>query len=89
MLSLKAIKEVQKLTGYAAALGRFMSKSADKCSPFFRIVKKQTFKWSPDAKEAFQQLKKYLANILKLVSPNAGEILYLYVAISDFFLSAN
>ena len=32
------IKEVQRLTGCIAALGRFMSKSASKCQPFFRVL---------------------------------------------------
>ena len=65
-----------------------MSKPVDKCSPFFKTLKKQTFEWSSDAEEAFQQLKKYLANLPKLVSPIAGEVLSLYVAISDYSLSA-
>ena len=88
MQSPKSVKEVQKLTNCVAALGRFMSKSADKYSPFFKTLKKQTFEWSPEAEEAFQQLKKYLANIPKLVSPIAREVLFLYVVISDYSLSA-
>ena len=30
-------KKVQKLTGMTAALNRFISRSADKCKPFFPI----------------------------------------------------
>ena len=33
-------KEVQKLTGMTAALNRFISRSADKCRPFFRLLHK-------------------------------------------------
>ena len=33
-------KEVQKLTGMAAALNRFISRSADKCRPFFLLINK-------------------------------------------------
>jgi reverse transcriptase-like protein len=55
MRSPKSVKKVQKLTGCVAALGRFMSKSADKCSPFFKTLKKQTFEWSPEAEEAFHE----------------------------------
>src|SRR5689334_6520067 len=84
----KSVKEVQKLTGCIAALGRFISKSADKCSPFFKTLKKQTFEWSQEAEEAFQGLKRYLTNLPKLVSPLAGEVLFLYVAVSDYSLSA-
>ena len=39
MKSPKFVKEVKKLTGCVLALGRFMSKSADKYSPFFRSLK--------------------------------------------------
>ena len=54
MQSPKSVKEVQKLTRCVVALGRFMSKSTDKSSPFFKTLKKQTFEWSLDAEEAFQ-----------------------------------
>ena len=33
-------KEVQKLTGMTAALNRFISRSADKCRPFFQLLHK-------------------------------------------------
>ena len=33
-------KEVQKLTGMAAALSRFISRLADKCRPFFLLINK-------------------------------------------------
>ena len=33
-------KEVQKLTGMAAALNRFISRSTDKCRPFFLLINK-------------------------------------------------
>ena len=47
----------------------------------------QTFEWNSDVEEAFQQLKKYLANLPELVSPIVGEVLSLYVAVSDYSLS--
>jgi hypothetical protein len=34
------IKQVQRLTGMVAALGCFISRSADKCKPFFRLLGK-------------------------------------------------
>ena len=77
MQSLKSVKEVQKITGCVAALGRLMFKSVDKCSPFLKTLKKQSFEWSFEAEEAFQQLKKYLAELPKLVSLVAGETLFL------------
>ena len=33
-------KEVQKLTGMIAALNRFISRSADRCRPFFLLLNK-------------------------------------------------
>ena len=36
------IKQVQCLTGMVAALGRFISRSADKCKPFFRLLGKRS-----------------------------------------------
>ncbi|XP_077231507.1 uncharacterized protein LOC143864468 [Tasmannia lanceolata] len=35
----RTIREVQRLTGLVAALGRFISKSAERCLPFFNAVK--------------------------------------------------
>ncbi|XP_077230122.1 uncharacterized protein LOC143863320 [Tasmannia lanceolata] len=40
--------EVQWLTRRVAVLSRFMSKSAEKCQPFFRLLKNiQEFEWTP------------------------------------------
>ena len=39
-------KEVQKLTRMIAALNRFISRSADRCRPFFQLLHKlKGFKW--------------------------------------------
>jgi len=52
------IKEVQQLAGCVAALGRFMSKSADKCQPFFCVLwRRAKFVWDKEADDAFQVLK--------------------------------
>ena len=37
-------KEIQRLTGRIAALSRFVSRSSDKCQPFFQVLKK-AFHW--------------------------------------------
>ncbi|XP_057530747.1 uncharacterized protein LOC130809121 [Amaranthus tricolor] len=71
MRSPTSIKEVQKLTGCVAALGRFLSKSADKS----------------EAEESFRQLKEHLSTLPKLVSPIKGEKLVLYVSVSEYSLS--
>jgi len=52
------IREVQHLTGCIAALGRFLSRSVDKCQPLFRILQQRAnFSWDQQADEAFQALK--------------------------------
>ncbi|GFZ06817.1 hypothetical protein Acr_18g0009870 [Actinidia rufa] len=50
MSSPRNIREVQQLTGQVAALNRFVSKSADKCLPFFKILRKnQAFQWNDES----------------------------------------
>ena len=47
-------KEVQKLTGMMAALIRFISRSADRCKPFFLWLHKwKEFEWSDECVVAF------------------------------------
>ena len=47
-------KEVQKLTGMITALNRFISKSADRCRPFYLLINKwKGFEWSEDCVVAF------------------------------------
>ncbi|XP_057537976.1 uncharacterized protein LOC130815501 [Amaranthus tricolor] len=87
MKSPGSVKEVQKLTGCIAALGRFLSKFADRCSPFFKTLKQSKFEWTREAEESFQQLKEHLSTFPKLVSPYEGEKLVLYVSVSEYSLS--
>ena len=47
-------KEVQKLAGMIAALNRFISRSADKCRPFYLLINKwKGFEWFEDCIVAF------------------------------------
>ena len=80
------IKEVQRLTGRIVALSRFVSKASDKCQPFFQVLKK-AFSWDTHCEEAFSALKTYLSSPPILVSPSEGELLTLYLAVSDFSTS--
>uniref|UniRef100_A0A2N9F5L1 RNase H type-1 domain-containing protein n=1 Tax=Fagus sylvatica TaxID=28930 RepID=A0A2N9F5L1_FAGSY len=77
----KNIKEVQRLTGRVAALNRFMSRSTDKCLPFFKTLKK-AFEWTDECHQAFEELKKYLTKPPLLSPSKQGEELYLYLAVS-------
>ena len=82
-----SIKEVQRLTGRIAALSRFVSRANDKCQPFFQVLKK-AFQWDTNFEEAFSALKTYLSSPPILVSPSEGELLTLYLTVSDFSTSA-
>uniref|UniRef100_A0A2N9F8W7 Integrase catalytic domain-containing protein n=1 Tax=Fagus sylvatica TaxID=28930 RepID=A0A2N9F8W7_FAGSY len=85
----KNVREVQRLTGMAAALNRFISKSAEKCRPFFDLIKKEKrFACSEESDQAFERLKKYLSAPPLLSSPKEGEPLYIYLAASDKAVSA-
>ena len=81
------IKEVQRPIGRIAALSRFVSRVSDKCQPFFQVLKK-AFQWDTKCEEAFSALKTYLSSPPILVSPIEGELLTLYLVVSDFSTSA-
>ena len=87
MPSPSGIREVQQLTGRIAALSLFVSRASDKCQPFFQVLKK-AFQWDTKCEEAFSALKTYLSSPPILVSPAEGELLTLYLAVSDFSTSA-
>ena len=73
-------KEVQKLTGMAAALNRFISRSADRCRPFFLLMKKwKRFEWAEEYALAFQQLKEYLSRSPIMSNPEVDEVLFAYI----------
>ena len=64
------VKDVRHLTGCIAALSRFISKSAERALPFFKILKKAgPMKWTPEADAALQDLKTYLSSVPTLVAP--------------------
>ena len=47
-------KDVQKLTGMATALNRFISRSANRCRPFFLLINKwKSFEWTKECATAF------------------------------------
>ncbi|GLT32924.1 hypothetical protein SLA2020_075540 [Shorea laevis] len=94
----KSVKDVQRLAGRIGALHRFISKSADKCLPFFKILRSVTqkdeagkpkkFEWTSECEAAFEELKTYLSSPPLLTKANEGEILYLYLGILDAAISS-
>ena len=81
-------KEVQKLTGMAVALNRFISRSTDRCRPFFLLINKwKGFEWTEECVIAFQQLKDYLAQPQIMSSPEPDEVLFAYIAVAPYAVS--
>ncbi|GJX29068.1 reverse transcriptase domain-containing protein [Tanacetum coccineum] len=88
----RTIKEVQSLNGKLASLNRFLSKSAEKSLPLFKTlkkcIKKSDFHWTPDAEQAFKQLKQHLSELPLLVAPKPKEELIVYLSASHGAISA-
>ena len=81
-------KEVQKLIAMTAALNRFISRLADRCRPFFRLMNKwKGFEWNEECAQAFQQLKDYLSHPPIMSSPEADEVLFAYIAVAPHAVS--
>jgi hypothetical protein len=75
------LKEMQRLAGCMAALGRFITRSGEKALPFFMLMKRTgKFEWTSEADKAFAELKRYLMSPLIMVAPTFREPLLLYIA---------
>jgi len=85
----RSVREVQRLTDCIATVGRFISRSADKCLPFFHVIRQWAkISWDQQADETFQALKTYLAQLPKIAGPLEGEVLVLYPAVLEHKVSA-
>ena len=64
------------------ALNRFISRSANKCNPFFQLLNKwKGFEWT-EYVLAFQQLKEYLSRPPIMSRPEVDEVLFAYVTVA-------
>jgi hypothetical protein len=82
-------KEVMKLIGMMAALGRFISKLGEKGLPFFKLLKKSDkFEWTDEADQALEELKTFLTMPPVMVPPAPKETLLLYIFASTQVVSA-
>ena len=82
-------KEIQRLTGRLAALGRFISRFTDRLKPFFATLRGTSrVEWNEERDQALKAIKQYLAEPPILVSPGHRETLYLYFAASNIAVSA-
>ena len=76
-------KEVQKLTGMIVALNWFISRSTDRCKPFFQLLNKwKGFEWLEECVLAFQQLKEYLSQPRIMSRPEVDEVLFAYIVVA-------
>jgi hypothetical protein len=83
------LKEMQRLAGCMAALGRFIARSGEKALPFFKLMKRTgKFEWTPEADKAFAELKRYLTSPPIMVAPTTREPLLLYIAATPRTTSA-
>ena len=81
--------EVQVLTGMLAALNRFISQFANRCRPFYQLLKKwRVFQWNEECEKAFQDLKEYLMQTPMLMALVPGEDLFMYLSVSENAVSA-
>ena len=72
----------------AVALNRFISRSADRCRPFYLLINKwKGFEWTKECFVAFQQLKDFLARPLIMSSPEPDEVLFAYIAMAPYAIS--
>ena len=81
-------KELQRLIGMTSALNRFISRSADRCRPFFLLMNRwKGFKWIEECAPAFQQLKEYLSHPPIMSSPEIDEVLFAYIDVAPHAVS--
>ena len=71
-----------------AALSRFISRTIDKCFPFFNSLKgNKRFLWDNKCEQAFRSRKEYLSKLSLLSKSIEGEPLYLYLAVTEYTIS--
>jgi hypothetical protein len=82
-------KDVMKLTGMMAALGRFISNLGEKGLPFFKLLKNSNkFEWTDKVDQALEELKTFLTTPPIMVPPAPKETLLLYIFASTQVVSA-
>nr|CAN82844.1 hypothetical protein VITISV_005761 [Vitis vinifera] len=82
-------KELQRLTGKLVALGRFIARFTDELRPFFLAIRKAgTHGWTESCQNAFEKIKHCLMHPPILSSPILEEKLYMYLAVSEWAISA-
>ncbi|GJR58368.1 reverse transcriptase domain-containing protein [Tanacetum coccineum] len=82
------------LSGKKQAFLNLFAKSAERALPFFNTLKnitkenKHEYRWTTEAEEAFQQMKRLIMSLPSLTPPFPEETLYAYLAVSREAVSA-
>ncbi|GJR52656.1 reverse transcriptase domain-containing protein [Tanacetum coccineum] len=91
-LVIKSHTEAEILRDIDETFRTFLSKSAEKSLSLFktlkRCIKKSDFHWTPEAEQAFKQLKHHLSELPLLVAPKPKEELIMYLSASYGAISA-
>ena len=85
----RCLNDVQKFTGCLASLSRFVCRLGEKALPLYQLMKKSDkFIWTPQADNAFHELKMMLVTAPVLASPLSKEPMLLYIAATKRVVSA-
>jgi hypothetical protein len=86
---IKNLKGVQRVTGYLAALSRFIARLGECSLPLYKLMKKSDhFTWTPEAQEALDSLKNMLKSPPILTAPTPEELMLLYISATTQVVSA-
>ena len=70
------------------ALNQFISRSVDRCRPFFQLLHKwNEFEWTEECVLAFHQLKDYLFQPPIMFRPDEKEVLFAYIDVAPYAVS--
>lgn len=73
-----------------ATLNRFISRPSNKSHAFFKTLKNpKDFQWIEKGESALHELKTYLTTPHLLSKPLLGEVLLLYLVVSEHAVSAS
>ncbi|KAK3014874.1 hypothetical protein RJ639_008263 [Escallonia herrerae] len=65
-----------------------MARSAERCSPFFKAIRKaKNFVWTDDCQKSFEELKTHLSSPPLLSKPFPGEDLLIYLSVTEVAVS--
>ncbi|KAK3015834.1 hypothetical protein RJ639_006011 [Escallonia herrerae] len=82
-------RQTSSSISFGCALRRFMARSAERCLPFFKAIRKaKDFAWTEFCQKSFEELKTYLSSPPLLSKPLPGEDLFMYLSVTEVAVSA-